>query len=191
MVCSCAQEAQDVHGRLSARLVTLFRHQAAAVKDGTALAVLGALVRVKLRRQSEGELATRRQARARARARARRQARARERVGRRCADGELNTCLRADHGDRVRGLAEDRVHDPPPVSHARQAGQSPCAPRGEGAHAGQQDGGRARGVAPCRLRRGHGGGGCGRVSGEVRRGRGGGAEGRGGVRRGAEGCGPR
>ena len=77
-----------VSQRLSARLVTLFRHQAAAVKDGTALAVLEALVRVKLRRQSEGELATRRQARARARARARGQARARARVGRRCAGGE-------------------------------------------------------------------------------------------------------
>ena len=75
--------------RLSARLVTLFGHLAAAVKDGTALAVLEALVRVKLRRQSECELATRRQARARARARARGQARARARVGRRCAGGEL------------------------------------------------------------------------------------------------------
>ena len=73
----------------SARLVTLFGHLAAAVKDGTALAVLEALVRVELRRQSEGELATRRQARARARARARGQARARARVGRRCAGGEL------------------------------------------------------------------------------------------------------
>ena len=78
-----------VSQRLSARLVTLFGHQAAAVKDGTALAVLEALVRVELRRQSEGELATRRQARARARARARGQARARARVGRRCAGGEL------------------------------------------------------------------------------------------------------
>ena len=81
--------------RLSVRLVALFGHQAAAVKDGTALAVLEALVRVELRRQSEGELATRRQARARvrararARARARGQARARARVGRRCAGGEL------------------------------------------------------------------------------------------------------
>ena len=91
MVCIRAQEAQDV--RVSARLVTLFGHQAAAVKDGTALAVLEALVRVKLRRQSECELATRRQARACARARARGQARARARararVGRSCAGGEL------------------------------------------------------------------------------------------------------
>ena len=65
MVCIRAQEAQDVRvSRLSVRLVALFGHQAAAVKDGTALAVLEALVRVELRRQSEGELAPRRQARA-------------------------------------------------------------------------------------------------------------------------------
>ena len=90
MACIRAQQAQDVRvSRLSVRLVALFGHQAAAVKDGTALAVLEALVRVKLRRQSEGALATRRQARARARARARGQARARARVGRRCAGGEL------------------------------------------------------------------------------------------------------